>query len=134
MKRIKYKSNKQISSLRSLVGMTLLDFNANGFTIEDKNGERLHFVFDKDEGDCCGYNKIKTTLSMSKRNPPVITGVKYKDVSDGDEDAIIITFFGLDKEIAKIYSKSSSGSGWAYGATVAVKCREINFTEVITQY
>lgn len=134
MKKIKYKSNKRISSLRKLVGMTLLDLNTQGFTVKDKDGEQLHFVFDENEGDCCGFNKIKTTLSMSRKNPPVITKVQYQDVSAGDEDAIVITFFGLDREIAKIFSKSSSGSGWAYGATVSVKCREINFTEVITQY
>lgn len=134
MKRIKYKANRQISSLRKLVGMTLIDLNTQGFTVKDKDGERLHFVFDEDDGGCCGYNKIKTTLSMSRRNPPVITKVQYQDVSAGDEDAIRITLFGLDKEIAEIFSMSSSGSGWAYGATVAVKCREINFTEVITQY
>ena len=134
MKKIKYKSNKRIGSLRELVGMTLIDLNSDGFIVEDKDGERLHFVFDEDEGDCCGFNEIKTTLSMSKKNPPVITKVQYQDVSAGDEDAIVITFFGLDREIAEIYSMSSSGSGWAYGASVAVKCREINFTEVITQY
>ena len=134
MKRIKYKANRQISSLSSLVGMKLIDLNADGFTVEDKDGERLHFVFDEDEGDCCGFNEIQTTLSISKKNPPVITKVQYQDVTEGDEDAIVITFFGLDREIAEIFSMSSSGSGWAYGATVAVKCREINFTEVITQY
>ena len=134
MKRIKYKSNKRISSLRKLVGMTLLDLNTRGFTVEDKDGERLHFIFDEDEGDCCGFNRIETTLSMSKKNPPVITKVQYQDVTAGDEDAIVITFFGLDREIAEIFAMSSSGSGWAYGASVAVKCREINFTEVITQY
>ena len=134
MKRIKYKPNKQISSLRKLVGMTLLDLNTDGFTVQDKDGERLHFVFDEDEGDCCGFNEIKTTLSMTKANPPVITKVQYQDVTAGDEDAVIITFFGLDTEVAEIFAMSSSGSGWAYGATVAVKCREINFTEVITQY
>lgn len=131
MKKIKCKSNKRISSLRKLVGMTLLDLNTHGFIVEDKDGERFHFVF---EEDCCGFNEIKTTLSMSRKNPPVITKVQYQDVSAGDEDAIVITFFGLDREIAKIFSKSSSGSGWAYGASVAVKCRKINFTEVITQY
>jgi hypothetical protein len=114
--------------------MKLIDLNADGFTVEDKDGERFHFVFDEDEGDCCGFNEIQTTLSISKKNPPVITKVQYQDVTEGDEDAVIITFFGLDKEIAEIFSMSSSGSGWAYGATVAVKCREINFTEVITQY
>ena len=134
MKKIKYKSNKRIGSLRELVGMTLIDLNSDGFIVEDKDGERLHFVFDEDEGDCCGFNEIKTTLSMSKKNPPVITKVQYQDVTADDEDAIVITFFGLDKEIAEIYSMSSSGSGWAYGASVTVKCREINFTEVITQY
>lgn len=134
MKKIKYKPNKRISSLRKLVGMTLLDLNTKGFIVEDKDGEQLHFVFNENDGDCCGFNRIETTLSMSRKNPPVITRVQYQDVSEGDEDAIVITFFGLDKEIAEIYSKSSSGSGWAYGATVSVKCREINFTEVITQY
>jgi hypothetical protein len=114
--------------------MKLIDLNADGFTVEDKDGERFHFVFDEDEGDCCGFNEIQTTLSISKKNPPVITKVQYQDVTEGDEDAVIITFFGLDREIAEIFSMSSSGSGWAYGATVAVKCREINFTEVITQY
>ena len=125
MKKIKCKSNKRISSLRKLVGMTLLDLNTHGFIVEDKDGERFHFVF---EEDCCGFNEIKTTLSMSRKNPPVITKVQYQDVSAGDEDAIVITFFGLDREIAKIFSKSSSGT------SVAVKCRKINFTEVITQY
>lgn len=134
MKKIKYKSNKQISSLRKLVGMKLIDLNSDGFTVEDTDGERFHFVFDEDEGGCCGFNEIKTTLSMSRRNPPVITKVQYQDVTAGDEDAIRITFFGLDKEVAENFAMSSSGSGWAYGATVAVKCREINFTEVITQY
>ena len=134
MKRIKCKANRQISSLRKLVGMKLIDLNRTGFTVEDTDGERLRFVFDEDEGDCCGFNEIQTTLSISKKNPPVITKVQYQDVTEGDEDAVIITFFGLDKEIAEIFSMSSSGSGWAYGATVAVKCREINFTEVITQY
>lgn len=134
MKRIKYKANKQISSLYKLVGMKLIDLNRTGFTVEDTDGERFRFVFDEDEGDCCGYNEIKTTLSVSTKNPPVITKVQYQDVTAGDEDAIVITFFGLDREIARIFSMSSSGSGWAYGATVAVKCREINFTEVITQY
>lgn len=134
MKRIKYKANKQISSLRKLVGMKLIDLSTDGFTVEDMDGERLRFVFDEDEGDCCGYNEIQTTLSMSTKNPPVITRVQYQDVTEGDEDAVVITFFGLDKEIAEIFAMSSSGSGWAYGATVAVKCREINFTEVITQY
>lgn len=134
MKKIKYKSNKQISSLRKLVGMTLIDLNSGGFTVQDKDGERLHFIFDEDEGGCCGYNEIRTTLSMSRRNPPAITKVQYQDISAGDEDAVIITFFGLDREIAEIFSKSSSGSGWAYGASVSVKCREINFNEVITQY
>lgn len=134
MKRIKYKANRQISSLRKWVGMTLIDLDSDGFTVEDKNGRRLHFVFEEDEGDCCGYNEIQTTLSMSTKNPPVITRVQYQNVTEGDEDAIIITFFGLNKEIAEIFAMSSSGSGWAYGATVAVKCREINFTEIITQY
>jgi hypothetical protein len=114
--------------------MKLIDLNADGFTVEGKDGERLHFVFDEDEGGCCGYNEIKTTFSISKKNPPAIIKVQYQDIYVGDGDAVIITFFGLNREIAKIFSKSSSGSGWAYGATVAVKCREINFTEVITQY
>ena len=134
MKKIKYKADQQISSLRSLVGMTLLNLNEYGFTVENKDGEQLHFVFDEDEGGCCGFNKIKTTLSISKKNPPAITKVQYQDVTEGEEDAVIITFFGLDREIAEISAMSSSGSGWAYGASVAVKCRKINFTEVITQY
>lgn len=134
MKRIKYKANQQMNSLRDLIGMTLLDLNEYGFTVKNKDGEQLRFVFDEDEGDCCGFNEIKTTLSLSKKNPPVITRVQYQDVTEGEEDAVVITFFGLDKELGEIFSISSSGSGWAYGATVAVKCREINFTEVITQY
>lgn len=134
MKRIKYKANRQISSLRKLVGMKLIDLNSEGFTVEDKDGKRFRFVFDEDEGGCCGYNEIKTTLSVSTKNPPVITRVQYQSVPAGAGDAVVITFFGLNREIAEISAMSSSGSGWAYGATVAVKCREINFTEVITQY
>ena len=104
MKRIKYKANRQISSLRKLVGMKLIDLNRTGFTVEDTDGERLRFVFDRDEGGCCGYNEIKTTLSVSTKNPPIITMVQYQDVTEGDEDAIIITFFGLNKEIAEIFA------------------------------
>lgn len=134
MKRIKYKANRQISSLRKLVGMKLIDLNTNGFTVEDTDGERFHFVFEEDGGGCCGFNEIKTTFSISKKNPPVITKVQYQDIFEVDGDAVIITFFGLNREIAKISAMSSSDSGWAYGATVSVKCREINFNEVITQY
>lgn len=123
-----------------LVGCQLTEFNSEGFSVKDRNGNIKNFVFFKDEGDCCGFNDLKNELFISTdelaRNP-VITKVEEIDASDSkydDCDHVIVTFFGEVKKLAQIDSLSSSGSGWSYGASVTVKCIETGEEKTITSW
>ena len=123
--------------LKDLIGYRLEKINDEEIIIS-KNDKLYVLKFEEDEGGCCGYNELETTLLISDNNKPIITNIEYKDISEnedwGDNETIKITFFGENKEIATIKSKSSSGSGWCYGACVTVKCKELNINEVISQW
>ena len=123
--------------LKDLIGYRLEKINDEEIIIS-KNDKLYVLKIQQDEGDCCGYNELETTLLISDNNKPIITNIEYKDISEnedwGDNETIKITFFGENKEIATIKSTSSSGSGWCYGACVTVKCKELNINEVISQW
>lgn len=136
-----------MKTLKDLVGYRLMSLNKNGFTVmHPETGHQYRFNIHENDGDCCGYNEIKTTFHMNitkkkaKRlhldinTAPAITKVEYLRDDSGEEDYCMITFFGLDKELGIIESTSSSGSGWGYGATVTVLCHELDFEETITSY
>ena len=122
--------------LKDLIGYRLEKINDEEIIIS-KNDKLYVLKIQQDEGDCCGYNELETTLLISDNNKPIITNIEYEDISkyeDWGDNTIKITFFGENKEIATIKSKSSSGSGWYYGACVTVKCKELNINEVISQW
>lgn len=121
--------------ITDLIGYQLIDLNKNEIIVQ-KNGRRFSIEIEDDEGNCCGYNIIKTHLYVSgdvKRNP-IITDI-YKDNEDtGYSDKCCITFFGEEKTLAKLYTESSSGSGWCYGAAVTLKCKDLKINEVLSKW
>ena len=123
--------------LKDLIGYKLEKINNNEIVISNENKSYI-LKFEEDEEDCCGYNELETTLLIDEKNKPIITNVKYEDVSEedkwGDSEIIKITFFEENKEIANIKSKSSSGSGWCYGACVTVNCKELHIHETISSW
>lgn len=123
--------------LNSLVGYKLVQLDESGFTVRGRNGDEKHFVFDEDYGDCCGFNTIKTALFFDPKDEkrvPAITRVEQDRRSEGDGDNLLITFFGYDRRLALIESYSSSGSGWQYGATVTLACRETGDEAEVTSW
>lgn len=120
--------------LKDLVGYKLEKINDNNIIVS-KDNELYTLTFVEDEGDCCGYNDLKTELLIDNENKPIITNVEYEKMNSVYcEEYVKITFFGSNKEIAKIESTSSSGSGWQYGACVSIECKDLNIDEVISQW
>ena len=124
--------------LKNLIGAQLVEFDTDHFVVRDSNGHILNFVFEQDEGDCCGYNDLENTLLISKdelAKNPVITKVEQCEDSDFNyEEHVVITFFGEAKKLAQIDSTSASGSGWCYGACVTLKCIQTGDEEYITSW
>lgn len=120
-----------------LIGARLLYMDDAGFGVKLSDGTVRTFIFNDDPGDCCGYNNISARLLISHAdltNAPAITRVETINTSESEEDALKITFFGLEKKLAEINSLSSSGSGWCYGATASVICNETKEETVMTSY
>lgn len=65
---------------------------------------------------------------------PAITKVERDHDDSGEADDLRITLFGVNKKLAMIDSYSSSGSGWAYGSAMTVRCKETNKVETLTEY
>ena len=122
--------------VEQLIGWRLIKIDDGGFEVE-KNGEVKHFIFDENNGGCCGYNEITTNLLISEddlSNNPIITEVEMVGATKMgyEHDRIRITFMGECKPIAEIISESGSGSGWSYGAHAWIVCKETNETEEMT--
>lgn len=121
----------------NLIGSKLISFDEDGFSVILPSGEQRDFVFEEDEGDCCGFNEFSTELLVSAdelSNNPIITNIEKEDTSGRDDDSVKIAFFGECKKIAEVNSLSSSGSGWCYGACVWVTCKQTNEKVTITSY
>jgi hypothetical protein len=126
----------KIKMLEKLIGAQLVEINERGFVVR-KDGELIRFSFIEDYGDCCGFNQIETKLFISKdelQRNPVITNIQEDNTCGewNDSSNFIITFFGEQKQIAKINSMSSSGSGWCYGASVSLRCLKTKEEEILT--
>lgn len=122
---------------KNLIGARLVEINNEGFTIKMNNGNLQHFIFEEDPGDCCGYSEVTTKLLIDKndlRTMPAITNVEWIKGEEGEGEAAIITLFGINKQLAEIDSYSSSGSGWCYGSTMSVRCKETGEEEIITSW
>ena len=130
------KNSSEIKMLNGLVGASLVELNERRFIV-NKDDMLICFTFEEDEGSCYGFNEITTNLFISKeelhRNP-IITSIQTERDVGNDEDRLIITFFGEQKQLAEIESMSSSGSGWSYGATVTLHCLKTNEKEVLTSW
>ena len=130
------KNSSEIKMLNGLVGASLVELNERRFIV-NKDDMLICFTFEEDEGGCCGFNEITTNLFISKeelhRNP-IITSIQTERDAGNNEDRLIITLFGEQKQLAEIESMSSSGSGWSYGATVTLHCLKTNEKEVLTSW
>lgn len=122
-----------VQLLNSLVGSYIESLDETGFVIRDKDNNLRHFDFVDDYGGCCGFNEITAALLTDKSSGIAITNVAQERVCDG-ADELKITFFGGSKKLATIESLSSSGSGYWYGASVSVLCRETNEDVELTSW
>lgn len=120
--------------LKELIGAQLISMDNSGFTVRLPNKEIRCFDFCSDDGDCCGYAEIAGKMlykPRSKKNP-IITNVIIESMDDNG--IVKVNFFGEDKLIATIESEAGSGSGWAYGASAWVFCRETKETETLAEW
>lgn len=123
--------------IQDLIGCQLLSIDNQNIVV--KKGDKVHVLhIQEDEGGCCGFNDIETSLFVSSeelnRNP-VITNVSVlRDDYDCDEETCKVTFFGELKELAEVKTLSSSGSGWCYGATVSLVCNELGLNETLSSW
>ena len=122
--------------LEFLVGARLVTADDAGFEVIASNNKRYRFNFESYEGDCCGYNTISSHLLIEDEGEqnPIITKVRHTTDEDNYSQSCEITFFGISKPIYTAAIESSSGSGWCYGATVKLTCKECNFDEILTSW
>lgn len=121
-----------------LVGYQLVSINETEIVVK-QNRKVFTLHIKEDEGDCCGYNDIETSLFIDKEDltrNPVITKVEMslEDNDDWDGQKCKITFFGESKPIAELNTHSSSGSGWCYGACVSLICDDIELNETLSAW
>ena len=122
--------------LEFLIGARLVTADDAGFEVVASNDKRYRFNFESYEGDCCGYNTISSNLLIedeSEQNPR-ITKISHTITDDRYSQSCEITFFGISKPIYTAAIESGSGSGWCYGATVSLTCKEADFNEILTSW
>lgn len=123
--------------LKGLIGAQLISMDNSGFTVRLPNKEIRCFDFDKDDGGCCGYAEIEGRMLYKQRSRknPIITNVMIEEIgNDYCSNRIRVNFFGEDKRLATIESEAGSGSGWCYGASAWVYCRETKETETLVEW
>lgn len=124
-------------TIKDLVGFQLVGMNDECIVVS--KGDKVYTIeFECDEGDCCGYYRLNTALHFDPnetKNNPVITDVVEEVSDDGYyNDCVNIHFFGVNKKLATIEAEAGSGSGWAYGAFVAVKCKALKLEHTIAEW
>lgn len=121
--------------LDKLVGAQILKVSED--SIEVKLNDKVYTLeVVSDSGDCCGYADFKTNLLYSEgdfRNP-IITNVEMKEEDSGWDSSSVLTFYGSSKPLASIESDAGSGSGWSYGAFVALQCRVLDINETLASW
>lgn len=126
--------NELEEKLKKLIGYKLIAIH-NDMIEVSKDGISHYIHITRDEGDCCGYNELKTELYLSQNCYPIITNVSCeKKVEPFDSETCKITFYGLDNKLASIESTSGSGSGYAYGACVTIKCDALELDEILSEW
>ena len=122
--------------LEFLIGARLVTADDAGFEVVASDDKRYRFNFESYEDDYCGYNTISSNLLIedeSEQNPR-ITKIRHTTDDDNYSQKCEITFFGMSKPIYTAAIESSSGSGYCYGATVRLTCKECSFDEILTSW
>lgn len=122
--------------IKDLIGFQLVKINNSEIKLK-KDDKTFTLSIVEDYGDCCGYNDIETNLFISKeelnRNP-VITDITIEKSEYEWCETCKVVFFGEEKNIAKLETNSSSGSGWCYGACVAIECKALELNKVLSKW
>ena len=118
-------------SLNCLLGSKLISISEDEMVVENGVGQAVIKII-QDEGGCCGFNDVTATLLINGNDRPVITKVEEVYEDKDDESVCRITLFGSYKAIATLETRSSSGSGWQYGACVIIKCESPRIDEQLT--
>ena len=122
--------------LEKIIGGQLLSIDKEKIVIKKDNQVYVLDIIIKDDGDCCGYSKVKTLLIDKKEisKNPIITRVQVTENDYGWCDIATLTLFGLNKELAKIESESGSDSGWCYGACVTIECKALRIKKKLSAW
>jgi len=84
-----------------------------------------NMIVDIDTGDCCGWADVET-VKDTFNGDVLITSVSSYDGYDEyddfyEENGVIVTLYGQNKEIYQMNLSDGSGSGWDYGAVATVR-------------
>lgn len=122
--------------LKNLVGFQLIDLTEDRILVRSPGGKVYTLFIEDDEGDCCGFNEITTTLKIKRNSKtnPIITKVSISNKDEGAGERCYVTFYGDSKTLGTIDAYSSSGSGWSYGANVTVSCSPLSLLEVLSSW
>lgn len=121
--------------LDKLVGAQVVRINES--SIEVKLGDKIHVLeIVVDEGDCCGFANfdMKLLYAEGDERNPIITNIEIESDSKDYEETAIMTFYGENKKIASIEAEAGSGSGWAYGACVTLRCKTLDIDETLVEW
>ena len=125
-----------IKGLKDLVGFQLVDLTEEKILVRAPDGKTFTLFIEDDEGDCCGFNDITTTLEVKKNSKinPIITKVDICNEEEDEGECCYVTFYGDSKVLGSIDTYSSSGSGWNYGANVTVRCSPLSLIETLSSW
>ena len=126
--------------IEDLIGYQLVSIDEEKVVVKKEDKQYTLRIYE-DEGECCGFNEIKTSLLITNeelnRNP-IITNVtveeEHEESWDHEGERCKITFFGELKALADIESYSGSGSGYYYGASVSLVCDALELNECLTSW
>ena len=125
--------------IKDLIGFQLVEIDNSEIKLKKGDKTFTLSIIDscEEEQSCCEYNDIEANLFISKeeldRNP-IITNITIDKKEDDLGQTCTVVFFGEEKNIAKLETFSSSGSGWCYGACASVKCKELDLDEVLSAW
>ena len=129
-------TTKHIKGLKDLVGFQLVDLTEEKILVRAPSGKIFTLFIEDDEGDCCGFNDITTTLEVKKNSKinPIITKIDICNEEEDEGERCYVTFYGDSKILGSIDTHSSSGSGWNYGANVTVRCSQLSLIEILSSW
>lgn len=121
--------------MEKLIGAQILKVEEESIQVL-KDGKVYILEILSDYGDCCGYANFTTTMlySPDSIHNPVITNVKTQEGEDGESESVFVTFYGEYAPLVEIDAEAGSGSGWQYGASVTMVCKELGIDEHLVSW